>query len=86
MAWPLFDLTQADKAWNWGDSKQTTFKALKTVMTTALVLVSLQDTELFQIEVDSLDFATGTVLFQQSAMDSKWRLIVFYSKSLSLVE
>ena len=62
MAWPLFDLTQADKAWNWGDSKQTTFEALKTVMTTALVLVSLQDTELFQIEVDSLDFATGTAV------------------------
>jgi len=32
-------------------------------MTTALVLVLPQDLELFQIKVNSLDFATGAILF-----------------------
>jgi len=39
-----------------------------------------------QIEVDSLDFATGAVLSQQSPEDNKWHLIAFLSKSLSPVE
>jgi len=42
--------------------------------------------EPFQIEVDSLDYATDAVLSQQSIKDSKWHLVVFYSKSLFLVE
>ena len=55
-------------------------------MTTASVLVSPQDSEPFQIEVDSSDFTTGAVLSQQSTMDGKWHPVVFYSKSLSSVE
>jgi len=42
--------------------------------------------EPFQIEADSLDFATGAVLSQQSMTDRKWHPIVFYSKSLSSIE
>ena len=38
---------------------------------TALILVSLQDLEPFCVKIDSLDFAMGTILFQQSATDSK---------------
>jgi len=52
-------------------------------VTTASVLMSSQDLEPFWIEVDSLDFATGAVLSQQSMMDGKWHPMVFYSKSLS---
>jgi len=62
------------------------FKDLKTAMTTALVLMSPQDSEPFQIEVDSLDFATGAVLSQQSTKDRKWHPIAFYSKSLFSIE
>jgi RNase H-like domain found in reverse transcriptase len=40
----------------------------------------------FQIEADSLDFATGAVLSQQSSEDDKWHPIVFLSKSLSPVK
>jgi len=50
------------------------------------VLVSPQELDLFQIEVDSLDFAIGAVLSQQSMTDGKWHPVVFYSKSLSSVE
>jgi len=62
------------------------FKDLKTVVTTAPVLVSSQELDLFQIEADSSDFATGAVLSQQSTTDRKWYIVVFYSKSLSSVE
>ena len=56
------------------------------MVTTALVLISPQDSESFQIKVDSSDFATGAVLSQQSVTNGKWHPIAFYSKSLSSVE
>jgi len=45
-----------------------------------------QDLEPFWIEVDSLDFATETILSQQLTMDRKWHPIAFCSKSLSSIE
>jgi len=62
------------------------FKDLKTVVTTALVLVSSQELDPFQIKVDSSDYATGAVLSQQSTTDGKWHPVAFYSKSLFSVE
>jgi len=62
------------------------FEDLKTVVTTAPVLVSPQDSEPFRVEADSSDFATGAVLSQQSTTDGKWHPVVFYSKSLSSME
>jgi len=48
--------------------------------------ITLQESDPFWIEVDSLDFATGAVLSQQLTMDGKWHPVAFYSKSLSSVE
>jgi len=62
------------------------FADLKTAVTTVPVLVSPQESDPFQIEVDSSDFATGAVLSQQSMTDGKWHPVVFYSKSLSSME
>jgi len=62
------------------------FEDLKMAVTTAPVLVSPQDSELFQVKADSSDFATGAVLSQQSTTDRKWHPVAFYSKSLSSVE
>jgi len=47
------------------------FEDLKIAVTTAPVLMSPQDLEPFQIEADSLDFATGAVLSQQLTKDKK---------------
>jgi len=55
-------------------------------VTTAPVLVSPQESDPFQIEADSSDFATGAVLSQQSTTDGKWHPVAFYSKFLSSVE
>jgi len=52
----------------------------------ASVLVFSDISILFQIEADSSDFTTGAVLSQESETDSKWHSVVFFSKSLSLVE
>jgi len=82
---PLFDLTCSKQVWTWSEKKQMAFKDLKTVVTTAPVLVSPQELDLFWIEADSSDFAIGAVLSQQSTMDRKWYPVAFYSKSLSSV-
>jgi len=85
-AQPLFDLTCSKQVWTWSGKEQVAFKDLKTAVTTAPVLVSPQESDLFRIEADSLDFATGAVLSQQSTTDGKWHPVAFYSKSLSSVE
>jgi len=86
IARPLFNLTCSDKAWNWDTKEQEAFEHLKTAVTTALVLVSPQDLELFRIEADSSNFASGAVLSQQLPREEKWHLVAFYSKSLSPVK
>jgi len=83
---PLFDLIRSEQVWTWSGREQTAFEDLKMAVTTALVLMSPQDLEPFQVEADSSDFATGAVLSQQSTADGKWHPVVFYSKSLSSVE
>jgi len=83
---PLFDLTHSEQVWTWSRKEQAAFEDLKIAVTTALVLVSPQESDPFQIEADSLDFATRAVVSQQSMMDGKWHPVAFYSKFLSSVE
>jgi len=83
---PLFDLTCSEQVWTWSEMEQVAFEDLKTAVTTAPVLVSPHELDLFWIEADSLDFATGAVLSQQLTTDRKWHPVAFYSKSLSSVE
>jgi len=83
---PLFDLTRSEQVWMWSGREQAAFEDLKMAVTTAPVLMSPQDSEPFRIEADSSDFATGTVLSQQSVTDGKWHPIAFYSKFLSSME
>jgi len=59
---------------------------LKNAITSASVLVFLDDTKSFCVEADSSNFTTGVVLSQQLEADSKWYLVAFFSKSLSTVE
>jgi len=85
-AQPLFDLTCSEQVGTWSGKEQVAFKDLKIAVTIALVLMFSQDSEPFWIEANSLDFATGAVLSQQSMTDGKWHPVVFYSKSLSSVK
>ena len=85
-AWPLFDLTRSKQVWMWSGKEQVAFEELKIAVTTALVLMSPQDSEPFWIEAGSLDFTTGAVLSQELTTDGKWHPVAFYSKFLSSVE
>jgi len=83
---PLFDLTRSEQVWTWSGKEQVAFEDLKTAVTIALVLVSPQESDPFQIKADSSDFTTGAVLSQQLTTDGKWHPVAFYSKSLSSME
>ena len=83
---PLFDLTQNDSGWRWGEAEHTAFARLKGSVTSAPVLISPDPTKPFRIEADSSDFAMGAVLSQISSEDEKWHPVAFLSKSLSPVE
>src|SRR5215470_1565946 len=85
-AWPLFNLTKKECAWQWTESEQAAFEVLKAKVTLTPVLVLPDSDRPFRIEADSSDVATGAVLSQQSKEDEKWHLVAFYSKSLSEVE
>jgi len=54
-AQPFFDLTYSEQVWTWSGKEQAALKNLKTAVTTAPVLVSPQNLESFQIEVNSSD-------------------------------
>ena len=66
-ACPLFDLTQNDSGWHWGEAERTTFARLKGSVTSAPVLISPDPTKPFRIKADTSDFATGAVLSQISS-------------------
>jgi hypothetical protein len=83
---PLFDLTRKDQPWQWEAEQQDAFDTLKTVMTTAPILVLPDDGQPFRVEADSSNYATGAVLSQLSKQDGKWHPVSFQSKSLSPVE
>ena len=59
---------------------------LKELITSLPVLTFPEDLQMYQVEADSSDFATGATISQQSPKDGKWHLIAFFSKSLSPVE
>jgi len=86
LACPLFNLTRNDSGWRWGESEQSAFEAIRNRVVSTPILMFPDDTQPFQLEADSSDFATGTVLSQQSPVDDKWHLIAYYLKSLNVVE
>jgi len=71
IARPLFYLTYSNKTWNWDVKEQEAFECLKMAVTTAPVLVSPQDLELFCIKANSSDFASRAVLSQQLPGEEK---------------
>jgi hypothetical protein len=83
---PLFELTKKDQKWNWGEAEQLAFDEIKTQVTSSPILRFADDSKAFQVEADSSNFTTGTVLSQQSSDDLKWHPIAFYLKSLNAVE
>ena len=82
----LFDLTKKGVDWKWGPLEQEAFDKLKELIITALVLTFLDDSQMYHVEANASDVATGATISQQSLEDGMWHPIAFFSKSLSLVE
>jgi len=65
--------------------QERAFRKLKEKFTKELVLVVSDLDKKMRMEVDTLDYITGGVLFIEYK-DRKWRLVVFLSKSLNETE
>jgi hypothetical protein len=72
-------------AWTWTAASAAIFQALKNTVTTEPMLVLPDESQLYRLEADSSDRATGAILSQQDT-DGKWCPIAFYSKSLNDVQ
>ena len=66
--------------------EQSAFDEIKSCITSSPILCFTDSSKAFCIEADSSDYATGSILLQQSTNDLKWHLIAFYLKSLNAVE
>jgi len=82
---PLYVLVRKEQKWKWEGEQKETFKRLKVVFTTELVLAIPDINREMRVEVDASDYATGGVL-STKCEDGKWRPVAFISKSLNATE
>jgi hypothetical protein len=80
IARPLTRLTGNDP-WVWGPEQEEAFEWIKTLITTAPVLVIPTNDDLFRIEADTSEFAIGAVLSQRQ--HDVWKLVAYLSKALT---
>jgi RNase H-like domain found in reverse transcriptase len=71
-----------DTPFQWTDVERNTFLKLKSLITSAPILVFPSESRCFRVEADASGYATGAVLSQLQD-DRKWHLVGFLSKSLS---
>jgi len=48
-----------DKPWRWGEAEQSAFAKLKDLITSAPILTFPDNSHMYRVEADSLDFTTG---------------------------
>ena len=82
MAHPLKDLLKKDKKFIWSNECPESYDLLKKRFTEEPVLMMLDHTRLFQIQVDSSLFATGGVLTQMD-MNGDHHACAYLSKGLA---
>ncbi|KAK4516163.1 uncharacterized protein ATC70_011129 [Mucor velutinosus] len=72
---------------DWSDDCQKTFDTVKSLITSAPVLLMPDRCRSFRIECDASDYAVGTVLLQRyPKYDDVWKPVAFISKKLSDAE
>jgi hypothetical protein len=81
VARPLNDLTKKNTPFAWKEAQQTAFDTLKNRFTTAPILAYPDNDQIFRLETDASNFATGAVLSIEQ--DGKWHPIAFSSHSMS---
>ena len=83
IAKPLTSLT-GNAPWKWTDEEQQSFEQMKTLITTAPVLLNPSDDDPFRLETDASEYAIGAVLSQKQG--DKWHPVAYLSKALNPTE
>ena len=85
VASPLHRLTKKAEPWRQNEPEEAAFRALKSLVTLAPILVLPDQGARFRVETDTSGYATRVIL-SQLRNDEKWHPIGFTSKSLSPAE
>jgi len=85
IAKPLTDLTKKGIKWNWTNSCQVAFDALKRAFTTGPILTHFDETRPTKLETDASDFALGAVL-SQLCQDERGHPVAFHSRKFTPTE
>lgn len=83
---PLTALTSVKSSFRWSESAQEAFDRLKTLFTSAPILLTPDVMRQFIVEVDASEVGVGAVLSQRSASDDKIHLCTYFSHRLSPAE
>lgn len=86
VAAPLTALTSVKSRFSWTEATQAAFDRLKTLFTTAPILINPNTERQFIVEVDASDVGVGAVLSQRSPLDDKVHPCAFFSHRLSPTE
>ncbi len=83
---PLTRLTSTNVQFCWSAEADKAFNKLKHLFTTAPILIQIDTSEQFIIEVDASDTGVGTVLSQYNGPDNRLHPCAFFSHRLSPTE
>ena len=78
-------MTKKAEPWRWNEPEEAAFRALKSLVTSAPILVLPDQGARFRLETDASGYATRVIL-SQLHNDEKWHPVGFTSKSLSPAE
>ena len=85
VASPHHRLIKKEELWQWTEPEEMAFQELKSLITSAPVLVLPNPDTCFQLKTDASSYTTGAIL-SQLCDDEKWHPVSFMSKSLSPAE
>lgn len=83
---PLTRLTSVKTPFSWPPEAEKAFQQLKSLFTSASVLIKVDTSKQFIVEVDASDTGVGAVLSQASGPGNKLHLCVLFSHCLSPAE
>ncbi|KAI3351082.1 hypothetical protein L3Q82_005605 [Scortum barcoo] len=83
---PLTALTSPSRPFVWSEEAEKAFNRLRTLFTTAPVLVQPDPAQQFVVEVDASDIGVGAVLSQRRGSDGRLHPCAFFSRRLSPAE
>uniref|UniRef100_A0A8C2B1F0 Gypsy retrotransposon integrase-like protein 1 n=1 Tax=Cyprinus carpio TaxID=7962 RepID=A0A8C2B1F0_CYPCA len=86
VAAPLTALTSVKSRFGWSGPAQEAFDRLKTLFTSAPILLTPDSSRQFIVEVDASEVGVGAVLSQRSASDNKIHPCAYFSHRLSPAE